>query len=607
MITKKDLETFLSLENDQRRNEMKEFYLLPVEERVRKRRCIANAHYDETFKMYDNEYGNIVRFTFEKNISDLKVGDYVLVTRNSPSSYLHVSNMGIPIIDIGNDFVDLSYGSVSIVEFSSQTEYTLDAWFFDSRDIIHGFMNSNDERKGNWLNIINDAPQLEFNEFPNIESQLSEICQILNINLTDAQHRSIIEAVTNNKYSLIQGPPGTGKTFVIAIMAYLMFINGNRVIISSSNHLAINNVLCRIHETFAKRWDLDPLDYKKVPTEDNEQPINTLLRPIFKIGKGYQTEGLTYDYKGEKIHVQNLSFPNVPLFMGQSEDDIKLWIIGLTPQSLYYKAAGIEADVLILDEAGQLNIPTALMAMQKADFVVLVGDHQQLSPIFTYKEHPAELQQSIFQALYRDYNCVTLDNTYRMNEQLCTLISESFYDGKLKSVFKNRYLPQLNEDIPLLSSRAVLFKDIEHNGTCSSEEEADSIVDMVAAYIKDYNVSIDQMAIIAPFRAQCALIRRKLHKVLEQMPVVDTIDRMQGQERDIIFISFTAGDYEYASELVDFLYNPNKINVALSRARCKLIMVGNKSCIFSAIRDSEQQVKFLPVLNLLENKMIQPL
>ena len=202
---------------------------------------------------------------------------------------------------------------------------------------------------------------------------------------------------------------------------------------------------------------------------------------------------------------------------------------------------------------------------------------------------------------------MTLDKSYRMNGQICQLISDSFYDGQLESVFKGRNLAQCCNDSPLVNSQSVLFKDIKHRGTCTSNEEADCIVSMVKDYIKNYHVTAENIAVLAPFRAQCVLIRRKLHKVISasKLLVVDTIDRMQGQERDIIFFSFTTGDEKYAAELVEFLYNPNKINVATSRARCKLIMVGNKACILSSIRNSRKAELFIPVLRFLENNMIQ--
>ena len=606
MITRGDIRTFLDNENSQKRKEMKEYYALPLEERIQKRKCIGPVYYDESYATeWHPEYNYRYRFTFEYNSSDLKVGDYVLLSRDNPGAFCHVLNIGDPIVEIGDDYIILSSKASSIVS-DTKVSFTLDACYFDSTEINSRFLVADSERKEKWLKVINDVPKLEFNQTENLDKLINSISTSLNIELTTSQYRAIYEAVTNKEYSLIQGPPGTGKTFIIAIITYILLCYGNKVIVSSSNHLAINNVLCKIHQTLALIQDLNPLDFKREPTKEGECPVNTLNRAIFKVGRTNQTSGLNYKFKGEDITVANIPWPNVSAFVSNNEDSINMWVIGITPQTLYTRAAGLEADVVILDEAGQLTIPHALMAMQKADYAILVGDHKQLPPITTYKEHLDELKKSIFQTLYRDYNCVTLDKSYRMNGQICQLISDSFYDGQLESVCKERCLASYDEDAYLVNKQSVLFKDIKHEGTCTSEEEADYIVSAIKAYVEQFDVKADDIAVLAPFRAQCSLLKRKLYKELKELiPIVDTIDRMQGQERDIIFYSFTTGDEKYAAGLVEFLYNPNKINVAASRARCKLILVGNKSCIRSVINNSDQNENFTSVLKLLESNIVQ--
>lgn len=95
----------------------------------------------------------------------------------------------------------------------------------------------------------------------------------------------------------------------------------------------------------------------------------------------------------------------------------------------------------------------------------------------------------------------------------------------------------------------------------------------------NYN-NITEIAVLSPFRAQAANIRRVIRKneyVYEENRIllaIDTVDKMQGQEREVIIFSLTAGNIEYMTEIADFLYNPNKLNVAFSRAKSKLIIVG---------------------------------
>ena len=113
-----------------------------------------------------------------------------------------------------------------------------------------------------------------------------------------------------------------------------------------------------------------------------------------------------------------------------------------------------------------------------------------------------------------------------------------------------------------------------------SDEEASFIADTIAEYL-ELGLPADEVAVLSPFRAQAANIRRYIrnHPLIsvEQHEQItsDTIDKMQGQEREVIIYSLVSGDMEYMTEMAEFLYNPNKMNVAFSRAKSKLIIVGN--------------------------------
>jgi superfamily I DNA and/or RNA helicase len=126
--------------------------------------------------------------------------------------------------------------------------------------------------------------------------------------------------------------------------------------------------------------------------------------------------------------------------------------------------------------------------------------------------------------------------------------------------------------------------NVKHKGKQFSKEEAEAVIEIVTKYISS-GVNPSDIAVLAPFRAQCALIRRMLAAQdniapeLRKEIVIDTVDRMQGQEREIIIYSFTSGDPSYMADKQDFLYNPNKLNVAFSRAKNKLILLANKEAL----------------------------
>lgn len=132
-------------------------------------------------------------------------------------------------------------------------------------------------------------------------------------------------------------------------------------------------------------------------------------------------------------------------------------LIGLTPHSLYSsRANGLKCDTLVIDEAGQMSIPLALMGMVRAEKVILAGDHKQLSPIIVSDKVNEQMKKSVFQALLTEDNCTMLDVSFRMCEPICDFVSELFYDGKVKAMKEgcgNRILC----DNPLLIFTILLF------------------------------------------------------------------------------------------------------------------------------------------------------
>jgi superfamily I DNA and/or RNA helicase len=263
------------------------------------------------------------------------------------------------------------------------------------------------------------------------------------------------------------------------------------------------------------------------------------------------------------------------------------WVIGLTPHCLYTsRARGLECDTLIIDEAGQMTIPLALMGMIKAKKVILAGDHKQLPPIVSSEDIKPELKQSVFQALMSEHNCTMLDTSFRMCEPICGYVSELFYDGELKPMKQGHGDALICSD-PLYSfDSPVVLHEIDDEGEQVSDKEAEFIADTVAGFL-ERGIGAEEIAVLSPFRAQAATIRRAIRKherISEEDSLKiasDTIDKMQGQEREVILYSLVSGDVEYMTEMAEFLYNPNKMNVAFSRAKSKLIIVGSLSKIES--------------------------
>ena len=191
-----------------------------------------------------------------------------------------------------------------------------------------------------------------------------------------------------------------------------------------------------------------------------------------------------------------------------------------------------------------------------------------------------EMNQSVFQCLMTEDNCTMLDVSFRMCEPICNFVSDLFYEGKVKPMKEGcGNLIVCNE--PLFDFHTpVVIHHVDDDGEQTSDKEASFIADTIAGLLKK-GLPADEIAVLSPFRAQAANVRRHVRKhpdiSEEQRKLVaaDTIDKMQGQEREVIIYSLVSGNLDYMTEMAEFLYNPNKMNVAFSRAKSKLIIVGN--------------------------------
>lgn len=573
MINKSDIFNFFYDENQARKEQMNELYEMDLEERIQKRKAIDNVTFDPDYREYKMGY-QIRKAYAPVNISDFKVGEYLATHRATP----HFPDGECNLFDILDDGALLlgfgAYGRVhnidNIVAENNSERFILDKSNMDmSRIYETGFTAIKNEH----IELINDipAPQLS-DDMSDIIEEIKDTEKNFDIHLTDNQREAIANAIAAEDYYLIQGPPGTGKTFVIALLLIeLMVYKKERVAVSGPNHLAINNVLSKLCST-----------------------CNELSGITLKIGQEFNTLGLTYqDQNNELCSIKNFERIDTSTINNWQHEEVGI-TVGCTPYHMHTsRAGGLKVDTLIIDEAGQMNIGLALMAMSCAKRVIFVGDHKQMSPIFSSDRHPEDLNKSIFEHLYRDYNCTTLDTTFRMNAPICNLISSCFYNGVLQSaVPNNRLRIGVHGGSEIFDAEhPIVMKNIVHEGTNTSDKEADFCVSTIVKFINEQKCKASDIAVIAPFRAQCALIRRKLKAHKEIIPeyksiVVETVDRMQGQESEIIFISLTAGDMEYMSELTHFIFNPNRFNVAISRAKNKLIIVGNIDNIKATVNET---------------------
>jgi superfamily I DNA and/or RNA helicase len=243
-------------------------------------------------------------------------------------------------------------------------------------------------------------------------------------------------------------------------------------------------------------------------------------------------------------------------------------------------------DVLFIDEAGQMSLANVLVVSQAATSSVLLGDPQQLDQP-QKGIHPPGAEGSAFDHLLQGHATIGLDQglflteTQRLHPDICAFTSELFYDGRLVSCPENQR-QRLNAEDPL-SGTGLRYVAVTHSGRQSeSPEEVEVIFQLINGLLaqgstwtnrkgETRSLTIENVLVVAPYNAQVV----ELRKGLPSGARVGTVDKFQGQEAPVVFYSMTTSTPEDAPRGMEFLYSLNRLNVAVSRARCVAVLVAS--------------------------------
>lgn len=553
----------IDVEYDWKNQEVAETLKTPITDRVKKGDTIENV-FAEFVPFYNND-GNIVftrvNIKCEDNRSKFRETSPVILSGHGKSFELDV------LEDNDNEMIlEIGFGSGSISQsLNKKNGWQIDAAAVDIRHIVKKstFLLQSNTGKFGLINGIFEGSIL-----PDIPSDKLQFGRELatKTKLNSTQKEAFAKAYATNNYFLIQGPPGSGKTWLLAHLAHQFVIEGKKVLITAPTHTAINNAL---------------------------QKCSTLTQypSIIKVGKSNQKEGLNYDGSTAR---NSPDFRNT----GHSNNSRGI-IVGATCYSPHTrKLEFMDWDVIIIDEAGQLSIPLAIAAMVKGSKFIFIGDHKQLPPIIAENHTDVVFQNSIFEHLHQFNPGIMLDITYRMNKWINDFPSRQFYNGRLVPDKKNEgWLLEIpnkySNHAEILDSTKpeVLFCHYHESNESRSEFEADLIAEFIEEYLNQ-GVKPDNIAILTPFRAQVRQIKKALmrisnYKEFKDELFLDTVERIQGQERDIIIFSLATTDPIKAMQRASFFFNPNRFNVAITRAKKKRIVIGHKNLFHISSIDKE--------------------
>ncbi|MBI4423861.1 MAG: ATP-binding protein [Elusimicrobia bacterium] len=371
------------------------------------------------------------------------------------------------------------------------------------------------------------------------------------------------EASTARNWYAVQGPPGTGKTHLLSRLALdAAARQGLRVLVTAVSHQAIHNALAQCYWLAAELQGRQPAARELVRTG------------FYKLGSSKALlAGLPVGVRGARRLPKRRAL-----------------VAGATLYSLF--SAGEEPppfDLVLFDESGQARLPLALGARAAAPRAIFIGDDRQLPPVVSAApEAAARPPESILSLVRRRYGApFLLTETRRLNAELCRAVSESFYDGRLEpspQAAERRLAlarPARSSFAGILEPGASLtFVDVPHAG-CRSVAEAEARwAAALAAEALRCGVAPQDLGVISPFRAQCNRIRFLLQSVVpagyaSEEVLVSTVERFQGQERELVLLSLAASQPAYVASLGSFLFSANRLNVAVSRARTKVVVLGS--------------------------------
>ncbi|HEV7361421.1 MAG TPA: DEAD/DEAH box helicase, partial [Mycobacterium sp.] len=350
----------------------------------------------------------------------------------------------------------------------------------------------------------------------------------------------------DSSYLAVHGPPGTGKTYTAAqVITRLVTEHAWRVGVVAQSHATVENLLDAVIDAglepgrvAKKKYDHHAPRWQEIDGGDYAAFISATV--------GCVIGGTAWDFANA-----NRVLPN-------------------------------SLDLLVIDEAGQFCLANTIAVAPAAGNLLLLGDPQQL-PQVSQGTHPEPVDTSALdwlvdgQRTLPDERGYFLDRSYRMHPAVCAAVSELSYEGRLHSVTERTAARRLEGYQP-----GVRVLSVRHQGnSIESPEEADTILAEIrgllgSSWTDEHGtrpLAASDVLVLAPYNAQVSLVRQRLTSADLGAVRVGTVDKFQGGQAPVVFISMTASSVDEVPRGISFLLNRNRLNVAVSRAQYAAVIV----------------------------------
>ncbi|XP_049936664.1 DNA replication ATP-dependent helicase/nuclease JHS1 isoform X2 [Nymphaea colorata] len=516
-------------------------------------------------------------------IGSFKRGDLVILSTNSG----HVAVASGIVVDIGDYHVAVSLsrrlripGSCSNVKIE---ELIHEVWHIHKDEssssfaimrsnLAELFFQSNESAQLRRMIVDLEVPRFDsgiiFSQDPAISYIKTEK------SLNDDQRRAILKILTAKDYTLILGMPGTGKTSTLVHTVKALLIRGASILLTSYTNSAVDNLLIKL-----KNQGID----------------------FVRIGRDEAIHDEVRDYC---VSANVRSVKDLKLKMDEAR------VVGVTCLgTAHLLLTNKKFDICIMDEAGQITLPVSLGPLMLASKFVLVGDHYQLPPLVRSTEARENgMEVSLFCRLSEAHpqSVSALQCQYRMCSGIMELSNTLIYGNRLRcgsvevanaklNISNVKSFPSwLNEALD--PDKSVIFintdglpaLEVKKNTTINNPAEAFILSEIVRRLLEG-RILGNEIGIITPYNAQVDLIQ---HILCVTSVEIHTIDKYQGRDKDCIMVSFVKSIENPRACSSSIIGDWHRINVAITRAKKKLIMVG-----------SSRTLSKVPLLDLLIKKV----
>jgi len=437
-----------------------------------------------------------------------------------------------------------------------------------------------------------------------------QVIHWLDANLNDSQQEAIRLALTAEDYAIIHGPPGTGKTTTVVELIRQAVRRGEKVLACAPSNLAVDNMLERLVRVGERAVRIG--HPARVLPELREHTLDLLVdaHPDLQLARKLVREAHSLRDKAGKW-TRGKPQPGSRQQMREEARDLiqdarrleaqvvkhlldSADIVCSTTTAIDSEILGQRAfDLAVIDEACQSTEPGCWIPLLRSRRVILAGDHCQLPPTVVSREAEREgfglsMLERLIMLPHADCHR-RLDIQYRMHEQIMRFSSDEFYDGGLTADASVRghllsMVPGVESNeltqAPLEfidSAGASYDEELEPEGESRRNPQEAALVAKQVERLCESGLPSADIAVITPYAAQARLLREQFSSVWPDLEI-DTVDGFQGREKEAVIVSLVRSNSDCE---IGFLADTRRMNVALTRARRKLIVIGDSATIGS--------------------------